>query len=334
MSAPEMLAKINMQAPDDSNVDPNQDTMTTHGWDNRAKGPMSGADISVSPARHSELWVPYTSAVQNIVPDSAATAAPIFFIIGGHPGSLKSSIREIGQAGIPDRTKAITVDPDEAKLVMPEWTPMGNMAGSQTHSESVALSAYTLSEVVAEQVTKLKFSKQGKDIVHDSIGRLEKPELISPARAAKDGGYNVVVYYFITDQSEAQKRVSFRAKMTGRRIQSGAWQSAHNSLKNSFRGLTQASNQSPNRSDISGLADVVYVYDTTNADDIKRIAVWSSKTLDELESMFGTAYRQELETQYTVAANQSRRTAGSAGQTWRLNNANFRLTPASYNIVP
>ena len=334
MSAPEMLAKINMQAPDDSNVDPNQDTMTTHGWDNKAKGPMSGADISVSPARHSELWVPYTSAVQNIVPDSAATAAPIFFIIGGHPGSLKSSIREIGQAGIPDRTKAITVDPDEAKLVMPEWTPMGNMAGSQTHSESVALSAYTLSEVVAEQVAKLKFSKQGKDIVHDSIGRLEKSELISPARAAKDGGYNVVVYYFITDQSEAQKRVSFRAKMTGRRIQSGAWQSAHNSLKNSFRGLTQASNQSPNRSDISGLADVVYVYDTTNADDIKRIAVWSSKTLDELESMFGTAYRQELETQYTVAANQSRRTAGSAGQTWRLNNANFRLTPASYNIVP
>ena len=290
-------------------------TLDEYAWNNSQKGPLSNVAIPVTINRWQYVWTPYVNATNDLVPDSAKQTKPIFFIIGGHPGSLKSSIREQGLIGIPGRKDAVTIDPDEIKLILPEWDGFNPPeAAKKTHDESVALSAYSLAEAVARESANLKFMGKAKDIVHDSIGRLEKAQLLQPAVDAKKAGFGVIAYYFLTEQGESEKRVAFRRQMTGRGIQRGAWQSAQASIQETFNKLTTKSID-----ERSGLADLIYIYDTTDPNNIKRIAVWTTKSLNELELAYGKSFVADIADNYNLSGVRAARTSKTyIGDLWLL----------------
>jgi ADP-ribose pyrophosphatase YjhB (NUDIX family)/predicted ABC-type ATPase len=228
----------------------------------------TGKNVDVTRARFDSLWVPYRDAVQSIVPDSEKRSQPILYIIGGPSGSLKSTIRESGLAGIPSRREAITIDPDEGKLVTPEYITLAaagdRNAANLVHEESKAMAINALEAAVAQNEADMRVMKQGKDIVYDSLGQLQDSEIQAAIQKLRAAGYKVVGYYFFADDNTAAKRMRERARKTNRKVPAGLY-------SQSINGIQQRIGQSLRSRDTF---DEIVFFDTSDASNIQRAAVY------------------------------------------------------------
>lgn len=249
--------------------DLNRGIDTSSGYrDDKVFDQATGKNVYVTKPRFDSLWVPYRDAVQSIVPDSENRSAPILYIIGGPSGSLKSTVRESGLAGIPSRRQAITIDPDEGKLVTPEYIDLaaaGNRdAARLVHEESKAMAINALEVAAAKNEANMKVMKQGKDIVYDSLGQLQDSEIQIAIQKLRAAGYKVVGYYFFADQNTALTRIQTRARRTKRAVPQGLYNQSINGIKSRI-------GQSLRSRD---MFDEIIFFDTNDPSNIQRAAVY------------------------------------------------------------
>ena len=231
--------------------------------------PLSQKSYNIDRARYDSVWVPYRDGVSAMVPDSEATATPTIYIIGGPPGSLKSTIREAGVAGIPTREQAITIDPDEAKQIMPEFmlgveaSPKITKIADQTHEESKEIVQNALIATINKETTNLKVMGKAKDIVYDSSGQMRDRDIYEAIKDARAKGYKVVGLYFHAPDQILKQRIKLRQKQTGRSV-SASHISGTNSGINSILADIMG----------NGYFDSLAMYDTTYPSKIQRVGLF------------------------------------------------------------
>ena len=233
----------------------------------RITDPLSQKSYDIDRARYDSVWVPYRDGVSAMVPDSEATATPTIYIIGGPPGSLKSTIREAGVAGIPTREQAITIDPDEAKQIMPEFM-LGveakiNGIADQTHEESKEIVQNALISAINKETTNLKVMGKAKDIVYDSSGQMKDRDVYEAIKDARAKGYKVVGLYFHASDNILKQRIKLRKKQTGRVVSPyhiRGTNSGINSILTDIMG--------------NGYFDSLAMYDTTYPSKIQRVGLF------------------------------------------------------------
>jgi len=229
--------------------------------------PLSQKTYKITRARYDEVWVPYRDGVSAMVPDSEATATPTIYIIGGPPGSLKSTIRESGIAGIPTREQAITVDPDEAKQVMPEFqlgvdAKISSIADT-THEESKEIAQNALISAINKETANLKVMGKAKDIVYDSSGQMRDQEIYEAIKEARAKGYKVVGLYFHAADDILKQRIKLRKKQTGRHVAAQHISGTNNGINLILSDMMG-----------NGYVDSIAIYDTTYPSKIQRVGLF------------------------------------------------------------
>lgn len=176
------------------------------------------------------------------------------WVLGGAPGSYKSSLRRDGFMGMPGRTDASHIDPDEIKEMIPEfkeWIDSGEIgAANYVHHESRDISKEALAEAY----------DQGTDVVYDTSGQFGRGG--QDLEKARSLGYSVVAHYTTGDINEFLKGVKERAEATGRYIPDGK--------------VEQIANNAPSYAEEmlgKGLFDEFYLWDTTKQGERVLVAV-------------------------------------------------------------
>lgn len=154
------------------------------------------------------------------------TPEPTVYMTGGGPASGKSTaILNNPSAKIPGADRAAHVDPDGAKLEIPEYT-----AGVESGDESAASAVHEESSHMAKVALRAAISG-GHDTVYDSVGdsgidKLEKK--VNEMRAS--GAKRVVAAYVTVDIDEAVRRANARAAKTGRVVKEKYIREAHSDV--------------------------------------------------------------------------------------------------------
>jgi ADP-ribose pyrophosphatase YjhB (NUDIX family) len=167
----------------------------------------------VSDDRYNGLWVPY---IENSIARVAKpelrddTEQPTVFVLGGSSGTGKTVARSTNFSGIPSYQDAVVVDPDDAKMIMPEaryWFEKRLPdAANLTHSESRAIAASLMRRAASE----------GVDITYDTSGQFNdgNRDLID----WKNSGYKIVAHYFFSPDDVIAQRNKERFERTGRMV--------------------------------------------------------------------------------------------------------------------
>lgn len=130
------------------------------------------------------------------------------YIIGGPISVGKSTLRKSfgSQIGIPDRSGALHLDPDEMKELIPEYKQwmLGLLpeAGDLTHAESMHLVQMGVKEAIANDM----------DIVHDTTGRNFRDTLDDLDK----GGYTKIAHFATGKLSVAKAQSQERQRTNGR----------------------------------------------------------------------------------------------------------------------
>ena len=129
-------------------------------------------------------------------------------MLGGGPASGKSSLLESGATGTPGRDRAVHVNPDDIKTVLPENPRMTNGPDSDFfHSAGFS---HEESSMLAKHIQKVAISK-GQDIVLDGTGDSAVEKLAGKVETARQSGYKVVGTYVTIPTEEAWRRSQDRA---------------------------------------------------------------------------------------------------------------------------
>ncbi len=170
----------------------------------------------VADERYDSVWKPIINAITKSVTRRKKQDADnkVARILGGAPGTGKSTMREKGFNGIPSRERAAHVDVDEIKTLIPEYNgyvtrDVPHLAAGSVHEESRNLSFAVISDAIS----------QGIDIVFDSSGQFQNdPGTLMRLRNA---GYSLVGDYFVGPIDVLDARVAKRAQDTGRAVPIG-----------------------------------------------------------------------------------------------------------------
>jgi len=188
---------------------------------------------SNDPVRKKEIWVPYIEAeilrVKLLRVDDVDEK--VFSILGGSSASMKSTFRDwaekisegtIYRDSLPGDAarvidglygRSVMVDPDDAKLIIPEYqghlstlTPGG---ASYVHQES---------RNIAEEL-RVNAAANALPIIYDTSGQFNNGyQTISDMR---DSGYRISANYFLAPTQTLVQRVKKREEETGRGVPSG-----------------------------------------------------------------------------------------------------------------
>lgn len=191
-------------------------------------------------------------------------------IIGGTSGTFKSTFRRMADdfhSGLlPEdknlntilhrilpKTAAVHIDPDEAKIILPEYRSFiehGVPGGANyVHSESRELAQKLLRTSIRTQDIK--------NIVYDSSGQFnEGAEVLSLAR--NNGISKIDAVYFFADLSDIKERLDERESRTGRNIPSHIPQTIQSNLQSYIPSFFVPIEQ-------GGLFDSIMIYDTSKS---------------------------------------------------------------------
>ena len=150
-----------------------------------------------------------------------AEGQPTYYMMGGGPAAGKSTVIKSGQVDVPDSKKAVVVDVDECKKLLPEYNAMvkaGNPeAAGYCHEESSALAKRIIS--VAE--------KNGYNVVLDGTGDGSEKGVMKKIDEARSNGMKVVGVYVTCDTDAAVARAVARGEKTGRVVNEEVVRSTH-----------------------------------------------------------------------------------------------------------
>lgn len=220
----------------------------------------------VSDDRYNGLWVPYidNSIARVSKPEfDSGNEQPTVYVLGGASGTGKTNARNTNFAGIPSYEDAVVVDPDDAKMVMPEaryWFEKRLPdAANLTHTESRALAASLMRKAASE----------GVDMTYDTSGQFNdgNRDLIN----WKNAGYKVVAHYFFSPDDVILERNAERFERTGRMVPDWIPPAINRTL------YFQLPNLDP-------FFDELFVYDTTD-DPMNPIMIARRAINEQLEVM-------------------------------------------------
>lgn len=165
-------------------------------------------------------------------------------LMGGPSGVGKSTLRTNygAQIGIPDRSQALHLDPDEIRELLPEYrdwmlNPMVS-APELTHAESMHLVQEGVKDAIANDL----------DVVHDTTGRDFRDVLANLDRA----GYEKIAHFATGDLQQTIQQAEERARESGR-YRSPA------EIARSFKGVASAIDKYIQ----ADVFDEFYLWDTT-----------------------------------------------------------------------
>lgn len=149
-----------------------------------------------------------------------------FFMLGGGPATGKSTLRNAGYAGIPEKGKAVTVDPDWCKAQLPEYQAMTKAknanAAAYCHEESSALAKRI--NTVAQQ--------NGYHVVYDGTGDGSVKSVEKKLSEAKANGLVTKGLYATCPTNVAIERSDARGLKTGRVV-------PHDRIKDTHKKVSQ-----------------------------------------------------------------------------------------------
>ena len=144
--------------------------------------------------------------------EKAQAGEQTFYLMGGGPAAGKSSVIKSGQVEVPDRKKAVQVDVDECKKLLPEYQQMVKSgdpkAAAFAHEESSALSKRVIDVAC----------KNGYNVVLDGTGDGSTNGVLKKINNAKASGMKVAGVYVTCDTDTAVARSNARAAKTGREV--------------------------------------------------------------------------------------------------------------------
>lgn len=195
------------------------------------------------------------------------------WVLGGMPGSYKSSMRREGFMGIPDRDAAAHIDPDEVKEMIPEylpWVAQGETgAADYVHKESRDIANNVLQRAADEDL----------DIVYDTSGLFNRGyRTLSEARSM---GYKVVAHYTTGDFAKLLEGIKARQEATGRFVPSHIPYRIASDLPKIVKSILE-----------ENLFDEFYLWDTTEAG--KRVPVAKKMPGGSLEILNKTLWERFL----------------------------------------
>jgi hypothetical protein len=193
-----------------------------------------GTPANDSPGRLVSIWDPYVEAEVARVADlmqDAESDERVFSILGGSSATMKSTFRRWAEGvvnGTVDKDslpgdapfvldyldgRSVMVDPDDAKLIIPEYighistmTPGG---ASYVHQES---------RNIAEQLRR-RAAESRLPIIYDTSGQFNNGnQTISDMR---DSGYRISANYFLAPTDILIQRAQEREEATGRGVPTG-----------------------------------------------------------------------------------------------------------------
>lgn len=176
--------------------------------------------------RATSLWIPYIDrsvarAASNRNTDP--NAIPMVYVLGGPSGSGKTYLRNTGYEGVPNYEKAVVADPDDAKIVTPEFAyfaePIGKLPNGKPMFRSVNVAAALHEESrVAANALFLAGLNSGLDVVYDTSGQFRDGNTLG---ITKSLGYGVRGYYVFGQQGLLEQRTAERGDKTGRFVPKG-----------------------------------------------------------------------------------------------------------------
>lgn len=142
--------------------------------------------------------------------DKAQQGEQTFYMLGGGSGAGKTTVRNDPASDMPGKTKAVTVDPDWVKTLLPEYQEMvksGNTsAASYVHEESSAL---------AKRINTVA-QMNGYNVVYDGTGDGSVRSVEKKINEARSNGLTVKGVYVTIPTEVAVERCAKRGARSGR----------------------------------------------------------------------------------------------------------------------
>ena len=230
-----------------------------------------GSTPARSASRVSQIWTPYMNAELARATDeknsleklpyvpSFPDDSPVFTILGGTSATGKSTLRRsvwdywtpTGNAsgaaytlavdGSPFRPGSVIVDPDNAKMMLPEY--QGHLlhqlpgGSSYVHEES-----RNLAEALRQRAVSANMS-----VVYDTSGQFNGTYGSGQSGSSmlaelKQKGYYIPAVYFFSNIQATTVRAKERERLTGRSVPSGIIPVMQNNLTTIVPGLWNANN--------------------------------------------------------------------------------------------
>lgn len=208
-----------------SNFNPNQTR------DSKGQWADTGGDSLTKYTNQKGEWTAERAKLHDeIVAEHLAQATtkpqePTYVIFGGGSAAGKSNLRKHLSAG--DFPKdAITIDTDEIKKRLPEYSDMvakgDSSAAAYTHEES----SYLGKRIAKEGI------EAGYNVVLDGTGNVSLESLMKKANQARQAGHKVQGVYATVPTKIAEQRNLDRAERTGRLVVPTYLRSTHAAVSN------------------------------------------------------------------------------------------------------
>jgi predicted ABC-type ATPase len=140
------------------------------------------------------------------VPESAN---PTFYMLGGGPASGKTTVIKSGLTDIPDKTRAVHINADDAKEMLPENTRM-RMSQDDRDFFHAAEFTHEESSILAKRIQNRAIENR-QDIVLDGTGDSAITKLAKKVETASQEGYKVHGVYVTIPTDMAWDRAVGRA---------------------------------------------------------------------------------------------------------------------------
>jgi len=134
---------------------------------------------------------------------------PTFTMLGGGPASGKTTVIRSGQVDVPDKSKAVYINADDVKEVLPENKRM-RFESNDADFFRAAEFAHEESSILAKRIQK-RAIENGQNVVLDGTGDSAVAKLASKVEQARQAGYKVNGVYVTVPTDVAVERSNKRA---------------------------------------------------------------------------------------------------------------------------
>jgi predicted ABC-type ATPase len=160
--------------------------------------------------------------IQQIVGGHKSHANPAFVMLGGGPASGKTKAAEAAAHDFPG---AVTINPDDIKMMLPEYKQLGpDKAAAFTHEESSYLTKQANAAAIAQR----------SHIILDAVGDNSVKSVEGKVSAAHAAGYSTHARYVTVPTHVAQARAVSRGVRSGRVVPPSVIEHAHAGVSEVF----------------------------------------------------------------------------------------------------
>ena len=171
--------------------------------------------------------------IKKVTGNVPQSSNPTFYMLGGGPASGKSSLIKSGAVGVPDKTKAVQINADDIKEMLPENPRMRE--GNDSDFFNAARFSHEESSILARVIQRVAI-KQNQDIVLDGTGDSKIQKLSDKVNEARQAGYKVNGIYVTIPTNMAWERSVQRALgETKRYVPEDVVRSTHRDVSNTLR---------------------------------------------------------------------------------------------------